>query len=466
MLQCFKRDRFSKHALSLPSTLDQGFALPIAIGVGVVMMIIAMTMIIRSNQGKVASISQRSTSDSLAAAETGIAKFQSFLNEYREFASVPSTCNSNDCLLDWSQLATRINARPSCSSYLNANLFPLSSSITSPNYTAWNDITRSAAGGAQSLEGRFRLMSYQFDPDRQEGILQIQGTDNRPLNASSQPTGGVTELTVRLPVIPADTPNNVGVGSAAPCDYVIPPLPQQPNDIVLTSAIQESITLPRNQDEESGRDQYTYQLRLSSDQNNSSHCPPSSGTFPPPPSIDLDANEQLTIKSGNTITIVTTEGIDINGGKINIQIGAQLILVSCGNVSVVTSAVATHPVVNNNDQEDLSSLQFYLLGNDAQLTLGASQSPSIPFIAYVPDGRVELQGSGFSPQFFGRVWAQRFYINNPDSTSDDVNGSGEPYFLQRSLFLTTDYPSPWPNMNISTLGNRLQPITAWERQQR
>ena len=96
---------------------EEGFALPLAIGVGLFMIIIATTMIIRSNQSQIASLSQRSSHKSLAAAETGVAKYIDFFNRYREFASESSFDPDNLGANPWNQYLNQIKTQPGCNDY-------------------------------------------------------------------------------------------------------------------------------------------------------------------------------------------------------------------------------------------------------------------------------------------------------------------------------------------------------------
>lgn len=70
---------------------EQGFAIPIAMGLGLVMILIGAMMIMRSQGDQVTASAQKSTAQSLSVAEIGITRVQDFLNKYRYFIKVPST---------------------------------------------------------------------------------------------------------------------------------------------------------------------------------------------------------------------------------------------------------------------------------------------------------------------------------------------------------------------------------------
>lgn len=53
---------------------DRGFALPVAVGMGLIMLLVAATMIVRSQGGQVTASARKRTGASLAVAEGGIAR--------------------------------------------------------------------------------------------------------------------------------------------------------------------------------------------------------------------------------------------------------------------------------------------------------------------------------------------------------------------------------------------------------
>lgn len=63
------------------SSSDQGFAIPIAIGMGLIMLLIASTMIVRSQGDQVSASAQKATAQSLAIAEGGMSRTLFKLNQ-------------------------------------------------------------------------------------------------------------------------------------------------------------------------------------------------------------------------------------------------------------------------------------------------------------------------------------------------------------------------------------------------
>lgn len=65
---------------------EQGFAMPVAIGLGLVMLLVGATMIVRSQSEQAIGSAQKNTALGLSAAEAGVTKVQSFLNTNRFLA--------------------------------------------------------------------------------------------------------------------------------------------------------------------------------------------------------------------------------------------------------------------------------------------------------------------------------------------------------------------------------------------
>jgi hypothetical protein len=70
---------------------DRGFAMPIAIGLGLIMLLIAATMIVRSQGDQTTALAQKATARSLGTSETGITRVQSLLNKYGFLGNITLT---------------------------------------------------------------------------------------------------------------------------------------------------------------------------------------------------------------------------------------------------------------------------------------------------------------------------------------------------------------------------------------
>ena len=75
------------NSLDPRSTNQAGFALPVAIGMGLVMIIVAASMIGRAQGDQIITNSQRETNRALSTAEAGVLRVQSFLDRHKILAT-------------------------------------------------------------------------------------------------------------------------------------------------------------------------------------------------------------------------------------------------------------------------------------------------------------------------------------------------------------------------------------------
>lgn len=132
---------------------EAGFAIPIVLGVGLIMMLIASIMVVRSQSDRTLATAQSKTNESLAVAEAGVTRVQSFLNNYRYFA----TKN-----FPWKSYVTDTNEL-GC---------PLS-----PTHSLYTKAQNWEAEQSLSASNKFKIVSYQVnDPNNPtNGTLVIEG---------------------------------------------------------------------------------------------------------------------------------------------------------------------------------------------------------------------------------------------------------------------------------------------------
>jgi hypothetical protein len=182
---------------------DSGFALPIAIGVGLFLIIVAASIILRSQQQQVTAIAQKQTASSLSAAEVGVSRIQNLLTNYRAASLYPACANlsGNTCDPGSSSSPTWKNASDipglpkTCPK--DASVTPTDKVQDAANKARdWQ-----ALDSADATKGEYRLLDYRYrytklgEPDG-EGTLKVQGRAGTANGASS----AVTQLTVTIPV--------------------------------------------------------------------------------------------------------------------------------------------------------------------------------------------------------------------------------------------------------------------------
>lgn len=149
---------------------EHGFAIPIAVGMGLVMILIGATMIVRSQGNEVTASAQKATAGSLGIAETGTTRVQSLLNRYRTLANIT---------------LTNIATTPPSSSWKQAyDTSPVcgagggTTEVSGYRLNEWIGLTSG---------GQFRVTNYTYKPSSGP-IDSVQVTGSIPASGSSTVT--------------------------------------------------------------------------------------------------------------------------------------------------------------------------------------------------------------------------------------------------------------------------------------
>jgi hypothetical protein len=315
---------------------EAGFATPLALGMGLVMIIVAASIIGRSQSDRMTTNSQREIDRALSVSEAGVGRFQSFLDRHRFLA----TKN----LPLWSNTITIL---PSVQS--GCHLINLTSATTQAGlFTAhtWIDLDPS-----DPRKGRYQIVDYQY----QNGVgkLTVAGeigsyynaqniakntlivkipigsesakiappalwANTFNLNPAHQITGQIRGVTCpQLPIVDADgivgiNLSNIALISGVPSGEIIadpftpiPPARVAPNNAISLPAITSSIKLPRpgSVDTHDANNEYHYLVEI--DNSTSKH------------SIklqDLDPIE-LNVTPGQKVNLYLKGNIDLAGSQ-------------------------------------------------------------------------------------------------------------------------------------------------------
>lgn len=217
---------------------DKGYVIPVVFALGLIMTLVGTISIFQSSDEQVISISQRQSSEALAAAETGIARYREQINKYKmismydacdssDWAANGNCNNSGSVIESWKIAGLNI---PNLNSYCppagaaatnNANIVQALATRT------WQNI------GTDASQGQYRLIDYVYnpgllargndydDPGSQQptGILTVEGRVNQNnTNLANEPSASVSSIQVILPIQPGlPNPNNYdGEAFAAP----------------------------------------------------------------------------------------------------------------------------------------------------------------------------------------------------------------------------------------------------------
>jgi Tfp pilus assembly protein PilX len=197
---------------------EQGFAIPIAMGMGLVMLLLAMTAIVRSQSDARVAVDRKFSAQARTAAEIGVTRVQDFLNRYRAAATAPACttwptsgygdCNDSGATISWDVPGNITNYCPAASS--------------DPVQMFANNNWKSAG-----TVGEYRLVDYAGS----SGVLTVEGRING---------GDTNEARSRLQVIiPVTQPTGMPVSSlwvTGTISGTSPNNPQINSDVVGTSS--------------------------------------------------------------------------------------------------------------------------------------------------------------------------------------------------------------------------------------
>ena len=196
---------------------EEGFTMPVVLGMGLFMLLVGVTMIVRSQGDNITASAQKSTTTALGAAETGLSNYQNFINTYREVAMYP------DC----TQTRTQSGNNRVCSdtgntqvSWANAANIKLSSCTSSSSAISSSNqsITWTDVDSTDPTKGQYRLVSYTYGgtPGNSPGtgVLTVEGRVNQ-IGSGGSATKGPNTATTRLKV-------NISVQDATVITYPFP----------------------------------------------------------------------------------------------------------------------------------------------------------------------------------------------------------------------------------------------------
>ena len=209
--------------LLLHRTRDQGFTLPMVIGIGLIMVLLSSVALVQSSEENLTAISKDSSSTALAMAELGVARYRELLNNNRVLAIyslsnwttvADQTCdeisagtggwansndwrditlNENDYGIDFNDDGDKIDTTVPIGSYRIVD------------YRFQNDNNPDDDGNVD-IDGNytdvgeddiFNQTSDADNPNNPRGILAVQG---RKINDAGLDDGGVAQIQVTIPI--------------------------------------------------------------------------------------------------------------------------------------------------------------------------------------------------------------------------------------------------------------------------
>ena len=157
-----------------------GFALPVAIGMGLVMIIVAASMIGRAQSDRVITNSQRETSRALSVSEAGIIRVQSFLDRHKILATKD--------LIEWSNVLDSLLPDQKSCRLIDLTTTKQQTELFKNN--KWIDLD-----SRDRNKGRYKIVDYQY----RDGIGKLTVAGEIDAYNTTQNSSKST-LTVEIPI--------------------------------------------------------------------------------------------------------------------------------------------------------------------------------------------------------------------------------------------------------------------------
>ncbi|NCS52986.1 MAG: hypothetical protein GPJ23_11750 [Microcystis aeruginosa G13-05] len=165
--------------LHLMANKEKGFALPLAVLIGLILMVTGMTMMMRAQGDQSKVIAQKARADSLRSSEVGLARVQDLLNSVRVMATVDSNCTTGDC---WQNAKYDVVTNPTNLQRLLEKLVDAAPSCSNPNDAATlkakiDELRGLSANKWFDLGNNryYRVVGYDYIIGTGRGVLTLEG---------------------------------------------------------------------------------------------------------------------------------------------------------------------------------------------------------------------------------------------------------------------------------------------------
>lgn len=450
---------------------EQGFAIPIAVGMGLIMLLVGVTMIVRSQGDQVTASAQKATARSLGTAETGITRVQAFLNKYPYFIKFSSTRWTDTDVIDGAANAfvkaqnlgcsTVAGTKTSITADLNALLPGWKSVDTGDSSKGEFQIRSYAPNGTLTVDGR--------NPQGASTALQvIIPSTSVPLPPSMRPPSppglflNKSNLTRNQTVNgkmwlngcndDKTAPTNFD-GTSSPTRETDIEAPRPPNGFTVSSSTSlpnlpplpslAPATLPSG----GAPTQNYYIARYNPDSGTATSLPPTLPTADDianyPSGTQKDGSyayrlssitSALNIEPGKKVTIYLTGNIDIGGNtQVNAGSPSDLKIFGSKNGAFCPNGLpvgtATGCSTTAVELDGTSAIRSYL---------------------FAPAATAGLKGGGNSERFYGSVWVNQW----------DMRSSSNKVVIGQQISSWSDFS--WDDAWNTT---HIAPITSWQRQE-
>jgi hypothetical protein len=176
---------------------------------GLIMILVATTMIVRSQGDRTTASAQEATNRGLSAAETGITRYQSLINSNRAIATYKDcegirpnsgvskgVCPDTGTTISWANPSAIPGLNNTCTGNVSG-----ATAVSANSTTDWRDIDSTT-----SSKGQYRLIDYVYQPDSAAattpgiGTLRVAGRVNQVGGINNAATEGIGTATTQLQI--------------------------------------------------------------------------------------------------------------------------------------------------------------------------------------------------------------------------------------------------------------------------
>ncbi len=194
---------------------NKGFAMPVTMGVGLILLLLGTTMMVRSQDDRQSAFAKQASAQSLSAAEIGVTRIQQLINQNRPIAEFPACVNwedgpdgilgtEDDVCGDtkenkensWYNVKNSPKLKPRLSNICEPNGIDPSEKIKAFATRKWEPIESQDAGSGS--QGEYRLVDYVYEPGVDSsgvGRLTVEGRVN-----SDQVSESTARVVATIPV--------------------------------------------------------------------------------------------------------------------------------------------------------------------------------------------------------------------------------------------------------------------------
>ncbi len=470
------------------SATTKGFVLPVAIGVGLIAILLGIMVVARSGQNRITATASKETARSLAAAETGITQFQSLFNRYRPLstycsggsATAPSSCGT----VTWQTVK---NSDLAGSDVCETAAVLVNDYADDFANNQWKSVSDNPS------DGQFRLVSYFYKSDALGAIpflpgtgdLTIEGRVNQNTDNTASNRTSTTRIRIKFPVtnLPPNRAEVPGLWVSSSADSTIVGIPPEPKIIVLKTNIRDSACTaavnPTLQALQSPPPSPPYEYQ--STPGNYFPLLPADGKNPPTMgtpgfykissikaneslprdsdkavgdiysySVEADGNQSINLvggsvfkvgKSSTTVKLYLNGGLNVSSSQIQVASGSKLIIYAHGPVTLSGNS-SSNPIESASTPTS-ENVQIYVYPStaDPKPTVnisGGSASVPMQFLLFAPNSQVIFNAAS---KVKGTIWAKSW------------KGDSDSVLEQASTDLS----------NVKMAFPRISPITFWQR---